>query len=131
MLGFIYLDEDDILTIHRIVLEQHGGQDGVRNHSALSSAVENPKMTWEGKELYPDISSKAAILAFTLAESQVFIDGNKRTAVVAALTFLETNGLEVPEQEERLYDAMMDLATKNITKEDLADLFREIAKPPK
>lgn len=69
---------------------------------------------------------KAAVLAHGIAESQCFVDGNKRTALVAALTFLKVNGQNVPAAENRLYDAMMSIAKKEMAKEDLADLFRDL-----
>lgn len=69
---------------------------------------------------------KAAVLAYCIAESQIFVDGNKRTALVAALTFLKVNGQNVPPAEERLYEAMMAIANKSMSKEELADLLRTL-----
>lgn len=66
------------------------------------------------------------IVLHCIAESQAFFDGNKRTALVAALTFLKVNGQEVPHQEDRLYAAMIGIANKTVTKEDLADLLRNL-----
>lgn len=126
VIGYIYLDEDDIRDIHTVQLAQFGGADGIRNAEALSSAIAQPQSTFDSEELYPDIFLKAAVLAYCIAESQAFVDGNKRTALVAALTFLKVNGQEVPHQEDRLYEAMIAIANKTITKEDLADLFRDL-----
>lgn len=126
VIGYIYLDEDDIREIHTTQLAQFGGADGVRNAGALSSAVAQPQATFGSEELYPDVFIKAAVLAYCIAESQAFVDGNKRTALVATLTFLKVNGHEVPHQEERLYEAMIAIAKKTMTKEDLADLLRDL-----
>jgi death-on-curing protein len=69
----------------------------------------------------------AAGYAFHLAESQAVIDGNKRTAVVAALVFLARNGVYVQPATWELYSAMIDVAEKKKNKADLAELFRKRA----
>ena len=124
--GYIYLDTDDILEIHEDQLAKFGGSDGIRNRDGLESAVFQPQQTFGGNDLYPDVYIKAAVLAFGLAESQAFVDGNKRTALVAALTFLKVNGQQVPLAEERLYEAMIDIANHKLIKEKLAELFRDL-----
>lgn len=126
VIGYIYLDEEDIKDIHNDQLAQFGGAGGIRNSGGLSSAVGQPQATYGAEDLYPDVFIKAAVLAYCIAESQVFVDGNKRTALVAALTFLKVNGQQVPPAEERLYEAMMAIANKTMSKEELADLLREL-----
>ncbi len=65
--------------------------------------------------------------AFHLAESQAFIDGNKRTAVTAALVFLAMNGFYAQPPTWELYTAMIDVAEKKKTKADIAEIFRKRA----
>ena len=127
VIGYIYLDEDDIRKIHESQISQFGGQTGVRNLGGLSSAVSQPQATFGGEDLYPDAFSKAAILAYCIAENQVFVDGNKRAALVAALTFLRVNGYEVPPVENQLYSAMIAIAEKKMSKNGLADLLKSVA----
>jgi death-on-curing protein len=69
----------------------------------------------------------AAGYAFHLAEAQAFIDGNKRTAVVAALVFLAKNGIYATPATWELYNAMIDVAEKKKNKPDLAEIFRKRA----
>lgn len=126
VIGYIYLDEEDIKQIHDDQLAQFGGQAGLRNPAGLASAISQPQVTWGGEELYSDVYLKAAVLAFGIAESQPFVDGNKRTGLVAALTFLKVNGQNILPDENRLYEAMMDIANKSMSKEGFADLFREL-----
>ena len=125
-IGYIYLDEDDVMGIHDNQLAKFGGSEGLRSRDGLESAVAQPQMTYGAEDLYPDVFLKAAVLAYTIAESQIFIDGNKRTALVAALAFLRVNGHDVPPAEDRLYEAMIAIAKKTMTKEDLAELLREL-----
>jgi len=64
---------------------------------------------------------------FHLAESQAFLDGNKRTAVAAAMVFLARNGMYAQPAKWQLYLAMIDIAEKKLTKADLASIFRKRA----
>jgi death-on-curing family protein len=71
----------------------------------------------------------AAGYAFHLAENQPFVDGKKRTALNAALVFLDINGWSVADPDERLYDAMIAISARRLDKRGLADLFRQLALP--
>ncbi|MDZ4661060.1 MAG: type II toxin-antitoxin system death-on-curing family toxin [Pseudomonadota bacterium] len=83
-------------------------------------------MTYGKEDLYGDVYAKAAVLAHGISEGQPFVDGNKRTALVSALAFLKVNGHGVLPAEERLYEAMIGIANRKTSKEDLAQLFREL-----
>ena len=123
---FIYLTVEEVKEIHKTQLEIIGGLSGIRSLSGLKSAVEQPKATFAGQDLYPDICEKAAVYAFHLAESQAFVDANKRVAVITAVTFLKLNGHEIPENSMELYKAMIKIANKEMDKDDLANLFRKL-----
>lgn len=79
-----------ILAIHEMQLAEHGGGSGVRDAGLLDSALSRP----QNLALYgsPDASDLAASYAFGLAKNHPFVDGNKRTAYVAAELFLSLNG---------------------------------------
>lgn len=127
IIGYIYLDEEDILEIHSDQIQQFGGSEGIRNRDGLLGAIGQPQQTWDGEDLYPDPFQKAAVLAYGISEGQVFVDGNKRTALVAALTFLSVNGYEVPTEAPGLYEAMMKVSRREMTKEELAEFFRSLS----
>jgi death-on-curing protein len=99
-----YLTLTEVLELHRLALEQSGGAEGVRDQSALESAVAQPQMTFGGEELYPTLADKAAALGFSLVRNHAFVDGNKRIGHAAMETFLVLNGHElnasVDEQEQ-------------------------------
>ncbi len=63
----------------------------------------------------------------TLAQAEAFLDGNKRAALASALTFLTHNGLEFDDPEDRLYDAMIQIATHELDEPGLAAVFRMLA----
>ena len=122
-----YLSLDVVPEIHQRQLREFGGADGIRNRSGLEAAVESPKATFDRTDLYPTTFLKAAAYAYHLAESQAFIDGNKRTALDVALTFLAINGFEIEDEKMELYDAMIAIAEHKLSKDDLANLFERLA----
>jgi len=78
-----YLTVEEVLKLHARLIEQSGGSEGLRDPDALASAVEQPRMTFGGEDLYPTLAEKAADLGFALAKNHSFVDGNKRTARAA------------------------------------------------
>ena len=109
-------------------LEEHGGQDGIRNENGLESALAQPmNVFFYGQG---DLFDLAAAYAYHIAENQPFIDGNKRTAITTALAFLEFNGVSTSAiTDADLYDAMIGIAEKRVDKLGLAEIFRRQLKP--
>jgi death-on-curing protein len=95
----------------------------------LESAVATPAVTYDGEFLHEDIFHMAAAYAFHIAENQPFLDGNKRTALNAALVFLDINGWLVLDPNMNLYDAMIALSSRTLDKAGLALLLRNLAQP--
>jgi len=120
----VFLSVAQVAALHRFALEQHGGQDGLRDAAAFESAVLHPQNVW----LYAqgDLFDVAAAYAFHLAESQAFLDGNKRTGMAAALTFLKLNGKTLTRHTDQLYAAMIAIAGRQIGKPELAALLRKL-----
>jgi death-on-curing protein len=119
-----FLTLEQVEDLHRRALEQHGGQDGVRDPWALESAVIHPRNVFYYAQ--GDLFDVAAAYAFHLAESQAFLDGNKRTGIAVALVFLRLNGVTVPRATEELYAAMIAIAEKRMGKPELAALLRRM-----
>jgi len=90
-----YLTLNEILVLHQHLIDQLGGNTGVRDLSGLESALAQPRMSFGGDDLYPTVVEKAAALGFSLIKNHPFVDGNKRTAHAAMETFLVLNGYEV------------------------------------
>ena len=70
----------------------------------------------------------AAAYAFHISENQPFVAGNKRTALAAALIFLEMNKISIKDPKGKLFDAMIKLATHRLGKKAIAALLEELAK---
>ena len=122
----IFLTLEEVLIIHARNLAEHGGKEGTRDRGLVESALASAKNIFYYSSR--DWFDVAAGYAFHIAESQAFIDGNKRTAVVAAMVFLARNGVYAQPSRWELYTAMIDVAKKTKTKADLADIFRKCAK---
>lgn len=122
-----FLTLADVLSLHRQQLDAYGGSDGIRDQGLLESALAMPQATFFGEYLHPGLFQTAAAYAFHIAENQPFLDGNKRTGLMAALVFLDLNGFVVLDPEGRLYDAMIAIANKQMDKEQLARLLEELS----
>lgn len=124
MFDFVTLEQVHLL--HERSLLEHGGSSGVRDHGLIESAIgsaQNAFYYGGGDEF--DV---AAAYAFHLAESQAFLDGNKRTGLGTALYFLGKNGYVIktsPADQVTLHQAMIAIATHDLDKRGLAQLLRE------
>jgi death-on-curing protein len=87
-----YLTLGEVVALHRSVVAATGGADGIRDLGGLESALAQPKATFGGVDLYPNIVDKASALAFSLAMNHPFVDGNKRIAHAAMSVFLAQSG---------------------------------------
>lgn len=126
MIEPVFLSVAEVLEIHSQQLNAYGGIDGIRDQGLLESAVMTPQSSFGGEYLHQDIFEMAAAYAFHIAENQPFLDGNKRTALVSALAFLDLNGIIILDPDRRLYAALIDIANRKADKYDLADLLREL-----
>jgi death-on-curing protein len=119
----LFLSREEVLGIHRLSLQQHGGLDGLRDPGLLDSALTQPEAAYFYGQ--GDLAAIAAAYAFHIAQNQPFVDGNKRAAMGSALTFLKLNGISPAVFDGAvLYDAMIGIAEKRIDKAGLAAIFR-------
>ena len=120
----VFLTREQIETIHRDQINEYGGVHGLRDEGALESAIAQPVNVY----VYGtgDLYEIAAAYAYHIAESQAYLDGNKRTAVEAALDFLEINGVDTSRLPElATYEAMIKVANHELDRSGLAAFFRQ------
>lgn len=98
----IRISVNQVLLVHKYLIEVFGGIDGVRDYSALESAINAPFQTFGGEDLYPSKERKAAALCFALIQNHPFVDGNKRVGVHICDVFLEINGIKLEYTDEDL-----------------------------
>ena len=116
-----YLTVEEVLELHARLLEQSGGSEGVRGLGALASAVDQPRMTFSGEDLYPTVAEKAAALGFALAKNHPFVDGNKRVAHAAMEVFLVLNGYEIEARVDEQEQVFLSLAAGKVERDSFAD----------
>jgi death on curing protein len=85
-----------------------------------------PYASFQGQFLHADLFEMAAAFAFHICQNHPSVDGNKRTALAAALVFLELNGISPDDPQEKLYHSMMSLASGNLDKAGLAVVLKEL-----
>jgi death-on-curing protein len=122
-----FLSVEDVTQIHDEQIAAYGGAAGVRDQGLLESAVAMPRASFGEAYLHEDLAHMAAAYAFHIAQNQPYLDGNKRTGLVAALVFLDLNGVTVLDPRERLYDAMIAVAERRMDKDGLTELLRELS----
>jgi death on curing protein len=119
----VYLTSEDVLGLYGLIIGVGAAEAGdhLRNRDGLESALARPAAYAHYEDA--DLALQAAVLAHGIAEGQLFIDGNKRTALVAMLTFLEINGLRVEAPDPELADWILSFSA-GATPEDVAGLLR-------
>lgn len=120
-----YLSAEQVLFIHSRLIDTTGGSHGVRDTGLLQSAVERPKATFEGKDLYEDVFHKAAALMESLTNNHPFIDGNKRTAITSSALFLQFNGYLLNTSQNKLEKFTLQMATHKASFQDAVEWFKK------
>lgn len=110
-----------ILLLHRQLIEQTGGSDGIRDEGLLDSAMAAPFQSFDNADAYPSLQQKAARLCFGLVKNHPFIDGNKRIGAHAMLVFLAVNGVELTYTQTQLSDIILQVAADEKDYPDLLD----------
>ena len=119
----IFLSFAQVGELHRESLAEYGGTDGIRDRGQIESALGAAESAfWYTGNLF----RTAATYAYGIAESQAFLDGNKRTSILAAVIFLRINGHTCPMNTPVLHDAMIRIAKKTLTKEKLGELLKSL-----
>jgi len=124
-----FLEISDVVALHADQIDRYGGESGVRDLGLLESALTQPRAVFGGQTLHRDLFEMAAAYLFHVVMNHPFIDGNKRTGAVAALVFLDINGLELDAPTGSLYDITIAVASGHADKAAVADFFRAHAHP--
>jgi death-on-curing protein len=125
----VWIQDLAVSAIHNRLLSQFGGSEGVRDMGLLDSALARPKNRFAYAETEPALTELAAAYAYGICKNHPFVDGNKRTAMAVAITFLERNGAHVTATQEDAYLTFLSLAAGTLTEQDLADWFEHNTEP--
>lgn len=123
-MSFEWIELNFVFAVHKRQIAEHGGTDGLRDEGLLLSALARPQnLLAYGEDA--DAAALAASYAFGIAKNHPFVDGNKRTALVVAITFLNLNGSDLDAPLSEIYTQFLGLAEGSISEEDLAMWLRQ------
>jgi death-on-curing protein len=114
----VWLSPELVIAIHDEQLAEFGGASGLRDAGALESALARPLNRYHYGNT--ELASLAAAYGFGLSRNHAFVDGNKRTALLAIVTFLGLNGVEFDVPEPEAVVMMLAVAAGEVDEEGLA-----------
>jgi death-on-curing protein len=122
-----WLSRQVVDAIQNEQIREHGGLPGLRDDTALESALARPQRKWhDGDER--DVVNLAAAYGFGLARNHPYRDGNKRMAFLAIVTFLGMNGYTFDTSDEDVVTQIVQLAAGELSETRLADWIRRQSK---
>jgi death-on-curing protein len=127
----VHLGIDIVREIHAEAIKQFGGAHGVRDENLLASAVLTPQSSFGGKSPFADIVEIATAYLFYICKNHPFLDGNKRTAMMAAIVFLRLNGMEPLSDSVEWERLMLDVAASKIDHATTIQRLRKLLKRPR
>ena len=124
-----FLSVEDVLVAHLDQTQRYGGDSGVRDMGLLESAIAQPRAAFDGQPLHSFPFEMAAAYLFHIVQNHPFLDGNKRTGAVAALLFLDLNGIEMNPPAGEIYNLTISVATGTTGKQPISEFFRTHSSP--
>lgn len=123
--GLTFISVSDATTIHRRMVDEFGGDPGLRDRGLLESALAMPKAMFGGDYLHVGLPSMAAAYHYHLCANHPFMDGNKRVAVTVAEVFLRANGLQLEATDDEIVELTFGVASGTTGKPEVTDFYRE------
>jgi death-on-curing protein len=123
VLPVVFLSVDNVLAIHHRVIEEFGGDPGLRDRGLLESAVAMPQSTFGGSFLHAGLAEQAAAYHFHLCSNHPFVDGNKRVALASAEVFLLINGMALSASDSELESLTVGVASGELSKSEVIEFF--------
>ena len=121
----ITLSKEQVLRLHRKLLDATGGLDGIRDEILLDSALAASFQTFDGAELYPSTAAKIARITYDLVCNHPFLDGNKRIGVYVMMVLLELNHINVDFTDDDIINIGLELAKGKMSHKQLLELILE------
>ena len=123
-----HLTTEIVREIHDEAVKNFGGLHGIRDEALLTSAIFAPQSSFGGKSPYNDLIDIAAAYLFYLCRNHPFLDGNKRTAMAAAIVFLRLNGFNPAADGEKWEGLILDVASSKIDREQTTRRLRKLVR---
>jgi death-on-curing protein len=119
----LWLTREIVVAIHDEQLTIHGGASGLRDEGMLESALQRPRNKWSYED--GELPELAAAYAFGIARNHPFVDGNKRTSLLALYTFLGINSFDFVVPEAEAAAIILSLAAGEVSEESLTRWIRD------
>jgi death-on-curing protein len=129
MMAIDFLTLNDVMAIHRRLIDAFGGSDGVRDEGLLLSAMAMPQTAFFGVYAHNDLFEMAAAYLFHLVMNHPFVDGNKRTGAAAAIVFLGMNGFALTADNQTLVEFTLSVAQGKQSKPEITVFLKEHSTP--
>jgi len=114
-----WLTKEEVLAMHSLQITHFGGSSGIRDQGLLESALARAQNIATYAESTPSLARLAAAYGAGIVRNHAFVDGNKRTGLVAAFVFVERSGWRVIASQEEAYLTFYDLAAGNLSEDEL------------
>ena len=124
-----HLSVAEVLTLHRLIMEQAGTTALLRDLGALESAAAQPRQSFAGDDLYPTLAAKAGALGFSLIQNHPFLDGNKRVGHAAIVAFLRLNGQRLATSVDEAERMILGVASGELSREQLVHWIQRCSEP--
>lgn len=124
----ITLSKEQIIRLHKTLLDITGGLTGIRDEALLDSALSAAFQTFDGAEMYPSAVSKIARISYGLVCNHAFADGNKRIGTYVLMMLLELNHIEVDFSDDDVICIGLELASGKMSDKQLLGLILERSK---
>lgn len=119
----IWINKDDIIKSHSMLIKEFGGLDGVLKPGALDSAINNPLQGFCGVDFYPTDLEKIARLSYNLVSEHPFCDGNKRSGANTLLVLAKLNHFELNFTQDEIINLFLKVAASEISYDEFKDII--------
>lgn len=128
-----FLNTENVVSIHRRMIDDFGGSDGLRDRNLLESATHTPQAQFGGEYLHESVAAMSAAYLFHLCKNHPFVDGNKRVALATAIQFLFLNDYRLVAGKKEVEALTLGVADSSVSKEEATAFFKRHVrrKPPK
>lgn len=120
----IWVRADDVILIHKRIIQASGGLDGLGDRAGLEAAIAAPLQSFDGEDLFPTDIKKIAGLGYGLASNHAFLNGNKRIGAMMVQLLLKWNGYRLHLRQGELADMFISIAAGTASEQNLLDWIR-------
>lgn len=120
-----FLKTEDVEAIHRRMIDDFGGSDGLRDRHLLESATHTPQAQFGGQYLHDSVAAMSAAYLFHLCKNHPFVDGNKRVALATAIQFLFLNDHRLVAGKKEVEALTLGVADSSVSKEEATTFFKK------